>query len=226
MSMFKLKRQRREMEDVRNNILESPLFEFIEEGWIEWVTALKTSCVDENDILLYVVWGLDTLKENDKSAKEKFWNLVYTSIHRHLKDKNVKDDDYRYLTNLVCACTLHCIGIVLTGDYDMQDLYCEVNRGLGENISNVNWLRNRMAVDSESTALKDWVREYMQSDVFLTTSKNMAWADTVVSNLPDLVGGGAVTPAVNLTQVNIGTLHNHPGATYNDNSVSMEVHKK
>ena len=226
MSMFKLKRQRREMEDVRNNILESPLFEFIEEGWIEWVTALKTSCVDENDILLYVVWGLDTLKENDKSAKEKFWNFVYTSIHRHLKDKNVKDDDYRYLTNLVCACTLHCIGIVLTGDYDMQDLYCEVNRGLGENISNVNWLRNRMAVDLESTALKDWVREYMQSDVFLTTSKNMAWDDTVVSNLPDLVGGGAVTPAVNLTQVNIGTLHNHPGATYNDNSVSVELHKK
>ena len=44
MSMFKLKRQRREMEDVRNNILESPLFEFIEDGWIEWVTALKTSC--------------------------------------------------------------------------------------------------------------------------------------------------------------------------------------
>ena len=54
----------------------------------------------------------------------------------------------------------------------------------------------------------------------------MAWDDTVVSNLPDLVGGGAVTPAVNLTQVNIGTLHNHPGAEFNDNSVMIELQKK
>ena len=197
--MFKLKRPRREMEDVRNNILESPVFEFIEDGWIEWVTGLKTSSVDENDILLYVVWGLDTLKENDKNAREKFWNLVYTSIHRHLKDKNVGDEDYRYLTNLVCACALHCVGLVLAGDYDMQDLYCEVNRGLSENISKVDLLRNRMVVDSESTALKDWVRDYMQSDVFLTTSKNMTWDDTVVSNLPDLVRVGTEVPAVNLT---------------------------
>ena len=187
------------MEDVRNNILESPVFEFIEDGWIEWVTGLKTSSVDENDILLYVVWGLDTLKENDKNAREKFWNLVYTSIHRHLKDKNVGDEDYRYLTNLVCACALHCVGLVLAGDYDMQDLYCEVNRGLSENISKVDLLRNRMVVDSESTALKDWVRDYMQSDVFLTTSKNMTWDDTVVSNLPDLVRVGTEVPAVNLT---------------------------
>jgi hypothetical protein len=83
-----------------------------------------------------------------------------------------------------------------------------------------------MSVDSESTALKGWVREYMQSDVFLTTSKNMAWDDTLVSNLPDLVKGGSVTPAVKLTQVNIGTLHNHPGAEFNDNSVMIELQKK
>lgn len=226
MSMFKLKRPRREMEDVRNNILESPLFEFIEEGWIEWVTALKTSCVDENDILLYVVWGFDTLKENEKNAREKFWNLVYTSIHRHLKDKNVGDEDYRYLTNLVCACALHCIGLVLAGNYDMQDLYCEVNRGLGENISNVNCLRNRMVVDAGSVQLKEWVREYMESDTFLTTSKAMAWDETIVSDLPDLVRGGTVNSAVNLTQVNIGTLHNHPGAEFNDNSVNIQLQEK
>ena len=73
MSMFKLKRQRREMEDVRNNILESPVFEFIEDGWIEWVTGVKTSSVDENDLLLYLIWGLDTLKENEKNVREKYW---------------------------------------------------------------------------------------------------------------------------------------------------------
>ena len=113
MSMFKLKRQRREMEDVRNNILESPLFEFIEEGWIEWVTGVKTSSVDENDLLLYLIWGLDTLKENEKNVREKYWNLVYSAIYKHLKDRKVEDGDINYLTNLICACTMHCIGLNL-----------------------------------------------------------------------------------------------------------------
>lgn len=226
MSMFKLKRQRRKMEDVRNNILESPVFEFIEEGWIEWVTGVKTSSVDENDLLLYLIWGLDTLKENDKNAREKYWNLVYSAIYRHLKERKVEDDDIKYLTNLVCACTLHCLGLNLTGNYDMQDLYCEVVSGIGEKLAKVNWLKNKMAVDAGSMPLKKWVREYMESETFLTISKATAWDDTNVDRLPDLVRGGAGVPAVNLTQVNIGTLHNHPGATYNDNSVSVELHKK
>ena len=214
------------MEDVRNNILESPVFEFIEEGWIEWVTGVKTSSVDENDLLLYLIWGLDTLKENDKNAREKYWNLVYSAIYRHLKERKVEDDDIKYLTNLVCACTLHCLGLNLTGNYDMQDLYCEVVSGIGEKLAKVNWLKNKMAVDAESMPLKKWVREYMESETFLTISKATAWDDTNVDRLPDLVRGGAGVPAVNLTQVNIGTLHNHPGATYNDNSVSVELHKK
>lgn len=214
------------MEDVRNNILESPVFEFIEEGWIEWVTGVKTSSVDENDLLLYLIWGLDTLKENDKNAREKYWNLVYSAIYRHLKERKVEDDDIKYLTNLVCACTLHCLGLNLTGNYDMQDLYCEVVSGIGEKLAKVNWLKNKMAVDAGSMPLKKWVREYMESETFLTISKATAWDDTNVDRLPDLVRGGAGVPAVNLTQVNIGTLHNHPGATYNDNSVSVELHKK
>lgn len=224
--MFKLKRQRRKMEDVKNNILESPVFEFIEEGWIEWVTGVKTSSVDENDLLLYLIWGLDTLKENDKNAREKYWNLVYSAIYRHLKERKVEDDDIKYLTNLVCACTLHCLGLNLTGNYDMQDLYCEVVSGIGEKLAKVNWLKNKMAVDAGSMPLKKWVREYMESETFLTISKATAWDDTNVDRLPDLVRGGAGVPAVNLTQVNIGTLHNHPGATYNDNSVSVELHEK
>ncbi len=214
------------MEDVKNNILESPVFEFIEEGWIEWVTGVKTSSVDENDLLLYLIWGLDTLKENDKNAREKYWNLVYSAIYRHLKERKVEDDDIKYLTNLVCACTLHCLGLNLTGNYDMQDLYCEVVSGIGEKLAKVNWLKNKMAVDAGSMPLKKWVREYMESETFLTISKATAWDDTNVDRLPDLVRGGAGVPAVNLTQVNIGTLHNHPGATYNDNSVSVELHKK
>lgn len=214
------------MEDVRNNILESPVFEFIEDGWIDWVTGLKTSSVDEADLLLYLIWGLDTLKENDKNARVKYWNLVYSAIYKHLKDRKVEDDDITYLTNLVCACTLHCVGLNLAGNYDLQDLYCEVNGGLGEKLTEVNLLKNKMAVDSGSTPLKEWVREYMESNMFLTISKATAWNDEMVDNLPDLVKGGDGVTAVNLTQVNIGTLHNHPGATYNDNSVSLEVQQK
>lgn len=214
------------MEDVRNNILESPVFEFIEDGWIDWVTGVKTSSVDETDVLLYLVWGLDTLKENDKNARVRYWNLVYTAIYRHLKERKVEDDDIKYLTNLVCACTLHCVGLNLAGNYGMQDLYCEVTEGLGVNLSGVNWLKNKMAVDSGSSPLKEWVMDYMASDMFLTMSKATAWDDEKVDNLPNLVRGGVSMPAVNLTQVNIGTLHNHPGATYNDNSVNLEVQQK
>lgn len=226
MSMYKLRRKRREMEDVRNNILESPVFEFIEDGWIDWVTGVKTSIVDETDVLLYLVWGLDTLKENDKNARVKYWNLVYTAIYRHLKERKVEDDDIKYLTNLVCACALHCIGLNLAGNYDMQDLYCEVTEGLGENLAGVNWLKNKMVVDAGSTPLKEWIREYMASDLFLTMSKVTAWDDAKVDNLPDLVRGAGGVPAVNLTQVNIGTLHNHPGAEFNDHSVTFEVQQK
>ena len=189
MSMFKLKRQRRKMEDVKNNILESPVFEFIEEGWIEWVTGVKTSSVDENDLLLYLIWGLDTLKENEKNVREKYWNLVYSAIYKHLKDRKVEDGDINYLTNLICACTMHCIGLNLAGNYDMQDLFCELNHGFGDKLAGVKWLKDKMTVDSSSTPLKEWVRDYMASDIFLTTSKNIAWDDTKVDNLPDLVRG-------------------------------------
>lgn len=226
MSMFKLKRQRRKMEDARNNILESPVFEFIEDGWIEWVTGVKTSSVDENDLLLYLIWGLDTLKENEKNVREKYWNLVYSAIYKHLKDRKVEDGDINYLTNLICACTMHCIGLNLAGNYDMQDLFCELNHGFGDKQAGVRWLKDKMTVDSSSTPLKEWVRDYMASDIFLTTSKNIAWDDTKVDNLPDLVRGEVPAVPSGSTHYyieHVNTFNN--SGIVNDYSSNIEISK-
>ena len=77
-----------------------------------------------------------------------------------------------------------------------------------------------------SEGLMRWVSEYRESSRFYTLRKLVAWDDSEFESLPDVRRGASAVPAVTLTQVNIGTLHNHPGATYNDNSVSVELHKK
>ena len=184
-----------------------------------------TSSVDENDLLLYLIWGLDTLKENEKNVREKYWNLVYSAIYKHLKDRKVEDGDINYLTNLICACTMHCIGLNLAGNYDMQDLFCELNHGFGDKLAGVKWLKDKMTVDSSSTPLKEWVRDYMASDIFLTTSKNIAWDDTKVDNLPDLVRG--------VPMVQSGSPHYHiqhvetfnNAGVVNDYSSNIEISK-
>ena len=50
---------------MRNNsgILESPIYEFVESVWIDWVNAVPKVKVDDEDLLLYLMWALDSVKE-------------------------------------------------------------------------------------------------------------------------------------------------------------------
>ena len=50
-------------EDVRNSMLETPLYSFIVKGWRNWSRGLVSVQATEEDFLLYLVWALDTIKE-------------------------------------------------------------------------------------------------------------------------------------------------------------------
>ena len=49
-----------EMESVlENSLLDSPLFEFIGRNWRRWEKGIGAVDLQERDLMLYLMWGLD-----------------------------------------------------------------------------------------------------------------------------------------------------------------------
>ena len=214
------------MEDARNNnILKSPLYDFIQDGWLDWVPDIKVTKVDEKHLLLFVMWGLDSIKEQGRRTNDKFWHLLYNGIRNRLRSEGVQSDiGIDHLADLVCACALHCFGLVLVGNSENQKIFGELIDGLREHYGPVFQLKSE--IKAEVPSLKEWLTEYMNNDSYYTLSSEVKWDDERVAMLPDLKRGGTDVPQVAFTQVNIGTLHNHPGAEFNDNSVTIGLQKK
>ena len=218
------------MEDVRNNcgILESPIYEFVESVWIDWVNAVPKVKVDDEDLLLYLMWALDSVKEQGTEINEKFWLLTYNAIHRDLsgRDGELNETAIKFLTNLTCACVLYCLGLKLAGESDNQEVFMNFVTVLGDHWPDVKKIKRKIMERPVSEDLMRWVSEYRESSRFYTLRKLVAWDTQEFESLPDVRRGASAVPAVTLTQVNIGTLHNHPGAEFNDHSVTFELQQK
>jgi hypothetical protein len=218
------------MEDVRNNsgIFDSPIYEFVESVWIDWVSAVPKVKADDEDLLLYLIWALDSVKEQGKEIDEKFWLHTYSAIHRNLsgRDGELNETAIEFLTNLTCACVLCCLGLNLAGESDNQEVFMNFVAVLGDHWPDVKKIKRKIMGLQVSEGLMKWVSEYRDSNRFYTLRKLVDWDDREFESLPDLRRSASSVPAVTLTQVNIGTLHNHPGAEFNDNSVMIELQKK
>lgn len=164
-------------EDVRNSMVETPLYSFIEKGWRKWSRGLVSVQATEEDFLLYLVWALDTIKEQEEGINAGFWNLVHSGLrNRFIKSQfNSNKEDLEYMTNHVCAAAMACLGVALTSSLDNQEIYSEMVTGFGEDWAKIKELKESKEMIISDPELKAWVVEYIQSDEFYTYNDEIDW---------------------------------------------------
>ena len=153
-------------EERKNKLLGSPVFAFVTKGWVKWSQKIVTLQAGEEDFLLYLVWALDTIKEQEDGTNACFYDTVYNALRNCFRASqfNTNKNDLDYLTDLVCAAALACFGLTLTDSQENQKIYSELVSGFGEHWKDINDLKSSM--DTNSPDLKDWVLEYVESDDF------------------------------------------------------------
>lgn len=162
-------------EERKNKLLESPLYAFVVKGWVKWSQKIVSLQAGEEDFLLYLVWALDTIKEQEDGINACFYDTVYNALRNCFRASqfNTNKNDLEYLTDLVCAAALACFGLTLTDSQENQKIYSELVSGFGEHWKDINDLKSSM--DTNSPDLKEWVLEYVESDDFYSYSNEIEW---------------------------------------------------
>lgn len=188
-----------------NSWLESPLYHFIEKRWPKWEQMINKLEVEEKDFLLYLIWTLDSIKDPDFDASD-FWSILHNELRKTgiSRGYSAERDDNNYLTDLLYACGLYCVGSVLTSSIRNRDLYSKLVSGLDRHWAKVIELKNGIKDDDNTPALKLWLREYFDSDVYYTREGKIAWADDLDEGLPAVVGRSRTYTHV---QLNVGQLY-------------------
>lgn len=160
-----------------NRILESPLYEFVRKGWRKWSQKILSVQVRDEDFLLYLAWALDTVKQQDGDVNAQFRDIVFSS----LRDKFIlskftsNGEDLSYLTNLVCASALACIGLTLKESSENKRIFSELVYGLGEHWETIRKMKHSVDVDTDIDGLQEWMIDYMGSGLFYTFSDEIDW---------------------------------------------------
>lgn len=210
-------------ERLRSDLAESPLYGFIQAGWLEWGQEIVSVQVREDDFLLYVLWGLDMIKQEGTDVCKNFRSRVYMGLRTHFLDCGYtpQQNDLEYVANLACACCLYCYGLVLTDVHDASDLYSGLVSGFGKHWDSVKEKWNEIRKDVDASELKKWIVEYMKSEEYYTSGERIEWLENEPENLPDVVR--LTRGPVQITQVNIGQFNNAPGATFTDKSLNVKI---
>ena len=200
-----------------NRILESPLYEFVRMRWIEWEQRILSMQVNDSEFLLYLVWALDSIKEQDERVLLNFRGFVYGAIRKSSIERNfaAPKEDIDYVSNLVCACALFCYGLTLTESHDNRRVYSELVGGMVEYWPAIREIKNSIEIDENTQTLKDWIVEYMKDDDYFTLSDVIEWDDGRDSVSPDIIGRR--NQVINVT---IEKFENQSGAVFNDNSTT------
>ena len=160
-----------------NRILESPLYEFVRKGWRKWSQKILSAQVRDEEFLLYLAWALDTVKQQDGDENAQFRDIVFSS----LRDKFIlskftsNSEDLAYLTNLVCAAALVCIGLALKDSSENQRLFSELVNGFGEHWETIRKMKHSVDMDTDIDGLQDWMIDYLRSGQFYTFSDEIDW---------------------------------------------------
>ena len=75
--IFSLKRRRGMAGERENRILESPLYGFVKRGWRKWSQKIVSLQVRDEDFLLYLVWALDSVKQQDEDVNVQFRDVSH-----------------------------------------------------------------------------------------------------------------------------------------------------
>jgi len=164
-------------EERKNKMLDSPLYSFVSKGWVKWSQKIVSLQAGEEDFLLYLVWALDTIKEQEDGINASFYDTEYNALRNHFRASqfNTNKNDLDYLTNLVCAAALACFGLALTDSPENQKIYSELVAGFGEHWKDINDLKSGGDMDTSDPELKEWVVAYMTSEHFSTYNDVIDW---------------------------------------------------
>lgn len=164
-------------EERRNELLDSPLYDFVKRGWGKWSREIVSVQVTDEDFLLYLVWALDTIKEQEDGVNVDLWTLVHSKLRaRFIKSQfNSNKDDLDFMANLVCAAAMTCFGLTLTGSIDNQEIYSELVSGFGEDWAKIKQLKDTKEMNISDPNLKEWAVEYLQNDLFYTYNDEIDW---------------------------------------------------
>ena len=164
-------------EEGKNKLLDSPLYAFVEKGWVNWSQEIVSVQADAEDFMLYLVWALDSIKEQSDGINSGLWGQVYNGLRNRFIESQFRSEkaDIDYLTNLVCAAAMACIGLALTGSPDNQEIYSELVNGFEDDWKDVNKLKHSLEIDSCGQDLKAWLTDYMAGDFFYTYNDVIDW---------------------------------------------------
>lgn len=210
-------------ERLRSDLAASPLYSFVREGWLEWGQEIVSVQVREDDFLLYVLWGLDLIKQEGMDVCKNFRSRLYIGLRNHFLDCGYTphQNDLDYISNLTSACCLYCYGLVLTDVYDASDVYSSLVNGFGKHWSNVKAQWDTIKPDMNTPDLKEWIIEYVKSEEYYTSGEKIEWLEEEPVNLPDIAR--ITRGPVQIMQVNIGQFNNAPGATFTDKSLNVKI---
>ena len=161
----------------KNKLLESPLYAFVAKGWVRWSQEIVSVQAGAEDFMLYLVWALDSIKEQSDGINSGLWGQVYNGLRNRFIESQFRSEkaDLEYLTNLVCATALACFGLALTDSPDNQKIYSELVAGFGEHWRDINDLKSSSEMDTSDPELKEWVVAYMASEHFSTYNDVIDW---------------------------------------------------
>lgn len=164
-------------EEGKNKLLDSPLYAFVEKGWVNWSQEIVSVQAGAEDFMLYLVWALDSIKEQPDGINSGLWGQVYNGLRNRFIESQFRSEkaDIDYLTNLVCAAAMACFGLALTGSPDNQEIYSELVNGFEDHWKDVNKLKHSLEIDSCGQDLKAWVTDYLAGDFFYTYNDVIDW---------------------------------------------------
>ena len=145
-------------------------------NWPRWEQGIGAVQVQEDDFVLYLMWGLDLVKEQGEGVNERFREMVFSALRRKFIKSSFSSNgqDLNYLSDLVCAGVMYCYGLVLTESLGYLHVYDELLKGLGESWRRIQDIKGGIVADG--SLIKNWMIEYMKSEKFYTEKDELEWA--------------------------------------------------
>lgn len=202
-----------------NNPLETPLSQFISEQWPEFEQDIISVQVQSNDILLYLLWMLDSVKRKGIVISVNAWTNMRSLIRSHFLQSHytLQSDDLNYITNVIFSFTLYCLGHTINGSFERQDIFGNIIHNLPpDRYRIVQAYRNKIAYRDNTGQLKVWLRSYLESCFCYTLQDRIDWTTDIISQAPILATKHNI--GVTMTNPYIGNLYVQAGGTVCDMS--------
>lgn len=208
-----------------NSLVGSPIYRFVKDCWGKFIREISISQLNENILLLAVLWTLDSIKEGDEEFICKWNEKLYLALYEWFSSNDISCSNRQIesVMHLVCAFVLSCYGLVLKESLDNQETYCKLVGGLGNDWDKVKEYLQRILVDSNTKGLQEWLLVYMESDSFYTVSDKMEWDKTTDKSLPMVNSRNKANSPLqlNVAQLYVGQLHN--AGDINEYSVNINT---